>query len=226
MPLEIHPITTEADLLEWCHIHYEAFKDTSVGCLWTSKPSAKSFQEMADFRTKLFSDPSAHIWKCVDTELDNKMIAVAYWGIEEKERTPEQVDAGLQLRPPFPEENREAKIAFMDGIFKSRREWGCKPQVMLESLVTHPDHHRRGAGSMLVKWGVEQADRLGLLGYLEASGDGAPLYRKFGFEQVNSIEYDTRPFGGDTVDIHEVCFIYFFLLKVFGRSILTSKYRS
>jgi GNAT superfamily N-acetyltransferase len=204
MPLEVHPIITQDDLLEWSHIHYEALVGTSVGCLWTSRPSDQSLNEMAEFRTKLFSDPSAHLFKCIDTDLDNKMIAVAYWVVEEKERTPEEIEEGLQLRPPFPEENRPAKIEFMDGIFKSRREWGAKPQVMLESLVTHPDHHRRGAGSLLLKWGIAEADRLGVIAYLEASDNGAPLYRRFGFETVRNIEFDARKYGGDKIDIHIV----------------------
>jgi GNAT superfamily N-acetyltransferase len=163
---------------------------------------------MAEFRTKLFSDPSAHLFKCIDTDLDNKMIAVAYWAVEEKERLPEEVEKGLQLRPPFPEENRAAKVEFMDGIFKSRREWGTKPQVMLESLVTLPDHHRRGAGSMLLEWGIAEADRLGVITYLEGSDNGAPLYRKFGFEPVSDIKFDTRKYGGDKIDTHIVSSIY------------------
>jgi GNAT superfamily N-acetyltransferase len=207
MPLEVHPITSEDDLLEWSYIHYEAFVATTVGCLWTGKPSAQSFQEMADFRTKLFDEPSVHLFKCIDTDLNNKTIAVAYWAIETKERTPEEVEKGLQLRPPFPEENRDARIEFMDGIFSSRREWGTKPQVMLESLVTHPAHHRRGAGSLLLKWGVEEADKLGLIGYLEASEAGAPLYKKFGFEPIKTIIFDAKKYGGDQMGVHVVCLI-------------------
>jgi predicted N-acetyltransferase YhbS len=205
MPLEVHPIT-EDDLLEWSLIHYEGFKDTSVGVLWTAKPSASSFQAMADYRSKLLSDPTAYVFKCVDTDLNNKMISAVHWSVFDKERTAEEVEQGFQLRPSFPEENREARIAFMDGIFKSRREFiGGKPHVMLESLVTSPDHHRRGAGSMLLKWGTEKVDELGVVGYLEASDDGAPLYARFGYEPIREIEFDTRKYGGTTTDVHVVC---------------------
>lgn len=48
-------------------------------------------------------------------------------------------------------------------------------------LGTHPDYRKRGAGSMLVQWGCDLADREGAAAYLDASKAGAPLYEKFGF---------------------------------------------
>jgi predicted N-acetyltransferase YhbS len=49
-------------------------------------------------------------------------------------------------------------------------------------LVTHPDYERRGAGSLLVQWGCEQADKDGAAAYIDASAAGKGLYSKFGFE--------------------------------------------
>lgn len=51
----------------------------------------------------------------------------------------------------------------------------------LDMLGTHPDYRKRGAGSMLVKWGCDLADREGVGAYVDASKAGAPLYEKFGF---------------------------------------------
>jgi GNAT superfamily N-acetyltransferase len=51
----------------------------------------------------------------------------------------------------------------------------------LDTVVTHPDYQRRGAGSMLVGWGCDLADLQGVLAYVDASKEGAPLYAKFGF---------------------------------------------
>lgn len=49
-------------------------------------------------------------------------------------------------------------------------------------LATRPEHERRGAGSMLVQWGCDIADENGVPAYIDASKAGAPLYKKFGFE--------------------------------------------
>ena len=35
---------------------------------------------------------------------------------------------------------------------------------------------------MLLKWGAEEADRLGLDSYLESSPEGKSLYEKYGFQ--------------------------------------------
>lgn len=51
----------------------------------------------------------------------------------------------------------------------------------LDTLATHPDYQRRGAGSMLVGWGCELADKHGVAAYVDASRAGAPLYQRFGF---------------------------------------------
>jgi GNAT superfamily N-acetyltransferase len=48
-------------------------------------------------------------------------------------------------------------------------------------LSTHPEHQRRGAGSMLVKWGTDIADNLGLKAFVQASRLGKHLYESHGF---------------------------------------------
>jgi len=63
----------------------------------------------------------------------------------------------------------------------------------LAVLVTSALHRRRGAGSMLIKWGTNLADEQQLPCYVEASPAGAGLYRKYGFEEVDKLELDLRP---------------------------------
>ncbi len=52
-------------------------------------------------------------------------------------------------------------------------------------MAADPAKQRLGAGSALVRWGVELADREGLPAYLEASPKGYPVYRKQGFEPID-----------------------------------------
>lgn len=51
-------------------------------------------------------------------------------------------------------------------------------------LAATPTRHRLGAGSALLKWGCELADREKTTAWLESSPVGYSLYRKFGFEPV------------------------------------------
>ncbi len=48
-------------------------------------------------------------------------------------------------------------------------------------MSTHPSHQGRGAGSMLVKWGTDIADSMGVRCYIEGTVLAKPLYEKHGF---------------------------------------------
>ena len=54
----------------------------------------------------------------------------------------------------------------------------------LEMLATDPKYQGKGAGSMMMRWGLEQADEQCTEAYLEASPDAVPLYEKFGFREA------------------------------------------
>ena len=54
---------------------------------------------------------------------------------------------------------------------------------VLSLLGTHPEHERRGAGRLLVKWPFAQADKDGKRCYVDASHIGYKLYKTCGFDQ-------------------------------------------
>ena len=54
----------------------------------------------------------------------------------------------------------------------------------LKLLLCHPTYQRRGIGTALVSWGIEEARRDGLRVALFSSPMGLPLYRKLGFNEV------------------------------------------
>lgn len=69
-------------------------------------------------------------------------------------------------------------------------------QLDLKLLHTDPSHQRRGAGSMLLEWGIAESKRLGLPAYLEASEEGFPLYEKHGWRVVDTLVVDFSKWGG------------------------------
>ena len=65
---------------------------------------------------------------------------------------------------------------------------------VLDIIHTHPSHQGRGAGTQLVKWGTDIADKQHLQCYLEASPAGYPLFRKANFEEVTEMEIDLNKY--------------------------------
>jgi ribosomal protein S18 acetylase RimI-like enzyme len=157
MPFEIFSLTRD-DLLDWVHIHYLAFNPL-LPFMYTSPPSEESFSCLARDRLKTLEFPSASIFKAVETET-NKIIGVAYWKINPSERTMEEVESEFILPDPQPETRVEVRDDLWAGIWASRREViGGTSHVLLESLTVLPEYQRRGVGTALLQWGLDQADK-------------------------------------------------------------------
>ena len=73
---------------------------------------------------------------------------------------------------------------------------------MLNQVKTLPAQQRKGAGSLLLQWGMELADREGLKVCLEATPFGLRLYEKFGFETRAVVEHNVSMFGGPRSYVH------------------------
>jgi GNAT superfamily N-acetyltransferase len=103
-----------------------------------------------------------------------------------------------------PELRLEALASLFDPIDASRDEiMGTEnPFFMLNSLATHPDHQGRGAGKLLLDWGVEKADDEQLVTYLDATQVAKPIYEKRGFEVRRVVEWDRTAWGGEGIDAH------------------------
>ena len=66
------------------------------------------------------------------------------------------------------------------------------PKV-LEGCWVLPEYRRRGVGTLLLQWGLDKADQLGLETFLESTEIGLPLYAKMGFTVLNEIHWEPTP---------------------------------
>lgn len=193
--------------------------------------SEESLVKVSEDRQKNFHAPGTYQWKVVDTDAENEIISCAQWtlhnynGEESEEREEEEGEAkadGIDdtaprdprwkskrpdAEPLFlpPEVNLKVLKALLGPLRAANEEiMGARPYLMLNTLSTHPEHYRRGCGSLLVKWGVETADELGIEAYLDTSMMGRKLYERFGFELVREVRFDREEWGGEGVDWHGV----------------------
>lgn len=49
-------------------------------------------------------------------------------------------------------------------------------------MATHPEYQRKGIGRLLVQWGIDVAEQLGLPIYLESTQGGIRLFEATGFK--------------------------------------------
>ncbi|KAK4078271.1 uncharacterized protein Triagg1_3287 [Trichoderma aggressivum f. europaeum] len=216
MPLTVRP-AAESDLPRSIAIEKRAYGPNKSSPVFFPGGGLKLEDRIAVMTTRIREEPASQCIKVVDTELEDKgdeaMIAFALWFIWSGD-----------LRPSFPQRkwgagtNLEACEAFFGEI--DRQWWArfegkphlCKcwklynvykttissprPWPDLKLLHTDPDHQKRGAGGQCLKWGTAEADRLGLVSYLEASEEGRPLYEKYGFKEVDRVVVDLTKWGG------------------------------
>ncbi|KAF2478197.1 uncharacterized protein BDR25DRAFT_276014 [Lindgomyces ingoldianus] len=215
--LTVSPLTPEEAHL-YVSVRHETFRPTINKILYSREPSQATLDGVTQGICTDIAKGTALYMKVTDDET-GEMIAGSKWGFvppnlvcedgqgvgeggneifKRRERTWEEVEAGLTIPTPYDESNVGVWNKLFTLLNSNKREiMQTRPYLILETLVTHPSHHRRGAGGMLVQWGCDQADTNDLEAYLEASPMGAPLYERFGFQRVKDIQLDLREFGGE-----------------------------
>ncbi|KIW63424.1 hypothetical protein, variant 4 [Phialophora macrospora] len=126
-------------------------------------------------------DPTIRWVKVVDSET-GEVAAFAKWDIIEK---PKEWVPGRTFGPGC---NIAACEEFFGGIRRKRHKlMGGKAYCLLDLLQADPKYQGRGAGGMLIKWGLDIADALQLPAYLESSPVAHRLYQKFGFKDIDEL---------------------------------------
>ncbi|PVI01770.1 acyl-CoA N-acyltransferase [Periconia macrospinosa] len=204
--LEVSLLTPEeAD--RYMRIRHGAFKSDINKVFYLNAPQSEPAQSSLDIFTASVIDGIKNkgiiFTKCVDKSTST-IIAGSRWTYHKPSdptattRTPQDLDNDYTTPDPYPESNLEVWNAFFDLFHATKREvMGLKRFWKLDTLVTDPAHHRRGAGRLLLEEGLRRVDEEGVECYLESSQVGRPLYEKFGFEPVKDISLDLRRWGGD-----------------------------
>ncbi|KAL4799313.1 acetyltransferase [Aspergillus venezuelensis] len=163
-------------------IWFAAFTDPGLRRLWPDTPGVRSWWDLAN-RSDLQNKPFQKYIKVIDTAVpapdnddEGRIVAYAKWDTstsEERGRRypPWHGDMPGTECDAFFEREESERVRVMGGI----------RHYYIDTLATHPDYQRRGAGSMLLQWGCDMADKDGVALYVDASKAGAPLYQRFGF---------------------------------------------
>ncbi|KAL8687268.1 MAG: hypothetical protein Q9218_006507 [Villophora microphyllina] len=142
---------------------------------------AESMKESTERQLAWHKEDPTSIWlEVVDNE-SGKVVGAAQWNIHSSNPYPNGIEDTDAFWWPDGEGRKFASMA-LEQWYAPRGQRMRKPHILLNICFVHPEWRRRGAGSMLVNWGVQKANELKLDTFIEAAEPGIPLYLKHGFE--------------------------------------------
>lgn len=141
---------------------------------------------------KMMSRPEVHFIKAVD--LDTGDIAgFGKWAVFDN-YAPDDPPTIPEDAPYWETEDERAYAEHLLKQFVACRNEAIKRtggnMVNLDVLTIDPAYQRKGVGDMLVRWGVEKADGMGVEAVVESSVPGRRLYEKHGFEYRKTVELE------------------------------------
>ncbi|RMX77828.1 hypothetical protein D0869_09574 [Hortaea werneckii] len=182
MPLQLQPLQP-SDIPSCIQIYFHSFQNPHSLACWPRIPSVRQWWEDI-FSREMASEPGSHWFKTVDVA-SGEMVGFVKW--QEPRWDGVEVEIGL---PEWPAEadRRVCDETFGEWGRRRRELMGGRGHWYLEIIATHPQYQGRGAGSMMINWGLERADQDNVEAYLEASPEAVSLYEKLGFENVASTD--------------------------------------
>ncbi|KAL1867671.1 hypothetical protein Daus18300_006226 [Diaporthe australafricana] len=193
---------TPDDAATIAKIHFEAFGPGVMTRLMHPGGVTEGAREA--FAGSLFpppeqaADPSREVFVMVAELLpdvdegsgDQGPVIVVYakWQLVKEAQPREKWEGVDELTDEQLGEGADASVynVFIGGMHQMKQRWmKGDPCLHLGILAATPNYPRLGAGTALLKWGCELADRENKTAWLEASPGGYPLYRRFGFEDVD-----------------------------------------
>lgn len=188
MPLSLRR-ASPSDVEQLTDVFFSGFrKDAVMALCFPEKPSVRRF--WIEGLLKALSDPNVHLVAIVDNDLPGEpVVAYANWvgPNTTKDTNTEQNQA---QQPLYPDEGDDKELAeFYFPYLKEQRAKTMSGRKCwyLAALVCHEDHQGKGAGGMLMRYGLKQADDMNADIYLEASPPGVPVYKHFGFKETDRV---------------------------------------
>jgi GNAT superfamily N-acetyltransferase len=186
--LEISAFQT-SELSQFPTITTLAFQ-TGLGHLLTGPSTTENIDTLTRKCVEAEKDPHVRFVKATDPT--GQIVACAKWLVYQEGNTEEELNEMFKMPTTFPDTWNPIFEYLNDN---RRKTMVRRPYYFLSILATHPEHHRKGAGRKLVKWGTDLADEQGIECYLEASIEGRPLYERLGFRVVKETSFSLEDYG-------------------------------
>ncbi|PGH01464.1 hypothetical protein AJ79_07902 [Helicocarpus griseus UAMH5409] len=196
----------ECDVYRIAEVHLASFGSNMM--LQAQFPTAAIREGL---RTSLIEKATEEIrypqWAILVVRDQNEIISFAKW-----KRPVFDTDAYLEAPWRWPEGTKmevlDTWTSKVDDV--SRRVFGSTPCYCLSYIGTDPKHQRRGAATMLIRWGMERSMSENVPIQLESTMIAWPLYEKLGFQAKANICMQLEGIGndGEAVDYEEMSLVF------------------
>ncbi|OJK04029.1 hypothetical protein ASPACDRAFT_1852943 [Aspergillus aculeatus ATCC 16872] len=199
---------TEPDAPHLAHINITAFEPTPFWRnLFPALDRTATYPlKLARTLTKL-ADGASHLLVAEDAST-GQIVGYARWTVpgppahpSSGELSPENQhlvttfrQAGAGALPPGT--NLAVHTRFWGELERLKAKYLREGDFVLEFLATLPEAQGQGVASGLLRWGLERADARNARVYLEATEEGYPVYRKYGWRDLEVLELDFAELGG------------------------------
>lgn len=142
---------------------------------------------------------------CAKDRSSGEILGVSWWQHvedppESRETLDERYDKAKASRSGGVEVekmNRALEDAFFRAAFYSEAEtMGAQSYMTLKMLAIRPERARKGVGTLLLRKGLEEVDRLDLPCFIHAGVQAKPLYERYGFRDVGEMPCNAFDYGG------------------------------
>ncbi|EEP79695.1 predicted protein [Uncinocarpus reesii 1704] len=189
MRLQVQPLL-DSDFPEMVPALWTSFENPFSGIIRAAAPllnNDRATSLAASVEVQLAQhkrDQPESTWiKVVDEDAAGKLVGAARWMVYD--RNPHN-DGEADVADWWPEGSlgREYATKLFAQLDAPRAKMARRPHLFLNIAFTLPEYRGHGVGRMLVEWGTQKADSLGVECWLDASPHGQPVYEKQGFVYI------------------------------------------
>jgi GNAT superfamily N-acetyltransferase len=194
-------LATPSDLPSLIDLQYAACEGHLFhDAIWGADTGENRHQAMVRLRNKWQATSNYSIVKCMDTRSKTIMAWCIWEVVPPHQRRNEAIATDVMNDCTWLSEGRERELGrgyLIPAIEKRWEVMNGREYLLLTNLCTAVQWRRKGAAKALVQWGLEQAKKLGIPAYCEASEMGLYVYESLGFKKEGIIE--TR-MDGEVID--------------------------
>lgn len=179
---------------------------TQVWPVASNKHTERRYAWSLARQRKMLDDPQVRCMKVTDED-SSDIVATSAWHVyndgppagptatlgysdKKSEKTTDEYPEGLPT---------ELWNQVINTLYSERRDWMLQRKIwVLTQLQTRKSWRRKGAGTLLIKWGLNQAENEGCPVYLEGAPEAIGLYEKCGFRRAGGeVRISREPFDMD-----------------------------